>query len=729
MEIVEGDAKSFIFRSDNNEFGVLVLNTDFGEITVRGAVCNAIEGQSVTCKGRWEDHPKFGEQFNVVGTHTRPPTSRKGIIGFLSSGFIKGIGPKFAQKLYDHLGADTLEVIRTDPQRVTSIPGIGSKRAKELSERAHQELGKQAISVWLFDHGISSNLVKKIYKQYGNNAVQVLEDNPYILIDEMYGVGFRTADDIALNIGIPLDHAKRLNAGLLWTLDGMEKTGHTACVDGDLIARAAENLSAGHVENIEQRLSETLTQLESENRLKIIKSGKYGAMMVQTPRSFFGEKNIAITLVNWYASDFEVGDARSILKSAVDAAGLTQDESQIKAAQSLLNNRFGVLTGRPGTGKTATLRVLLAAFDHLGLTCELASPTGKAARRMSEATGRDARTIHRLLEFDPASGGFIRDKSWPLECDALVVDEASMLDTHLMSSICTALGSHTRLILVGDNNQLPSVGAGRILGDIIDSNKVCVNELTRIHRQAEGSAIVTNAHAIIEGRVNDIDEGGEAIEDSDFRYINFGPGAKIAAALPTTVLDKIAPKLGVTDPINDIQVLTGTHGGPVGTQALNEALGKAMNPAPSTTMSHKGVTFGVGDKVIVTRNNYDLDVFNGMLGMVVDVVSVTDDAGKERHGLTVQIEGGHDVVFVGTDLDDLKHAWALTVHKTQGSEFPVTVLILDGSQSIMLERNWIYTAVTRASEYCIVIGQRKWLNQAVNRTRAEKRITLLDERI
>lgn len=723
METIEGNAQRFVFRSDDLAFGILRVLCEGDTITVAGAVCNAAEGLTVVCKGEWEHHPKYGDQFKAQSVLTRQPTHERGIVTYLKSDLIVGVGPVFAQKIYDHFGDQTLDIIKSEPGRLSEVEGVGPKKAKTLSESVHHQVAIESIMVWLFDHNISPNIATRIYREYGGQSVNILEDNPYVLIQDIFGVGFKIADSVALSMGIPFDDDKRLRNGVLHTLNQTEGGGDTAISQGRLIHKAKKVLEAQNVDNIDDRLAGLINELGDRDTIRRLPSGLYHTTMVQRLPTFYQEKNIAFTLADPRVDEFKVAQTDNILEKAAETAGLSRDDSQMQAARKLLNSRFGILTGRPGTGKTATLRLLLCAFDHLGIEPVLASPTGKAARRMSEATQRPAATIHRLLAFDPQTGQFEHDRNNPVNADLVVVDEASMLDTRLTNALCQALPENGRMILVGDNNQLPSVGAGRVLGDIIDSGVVSVNELTRIHRQAANSSIVTNAHHIIEGDRDAIENG------DDFRYIDYGGAEQIAANLPSMLLDRVAPKLVENNPIDEIQVLTATHKGPIGTKNLNKRLGETFNPNPSDSLQHKGQTFGIGDKIIATRNNYELNVMNGMMGRVTGIDTQHDDRGKPRRVLRVAMETGGQAIFAGVDMDDIQPAWALTVHKTQGSEFPITVLVLDKSQSIMLERNWLYTAVTRAQKHCIIVGKDDALSHAVKEQRSERRVTLLEERL
>lgn len=719
MEVIEAHAERFLFLSDDGDFGVLRAKLGSGaaaeSFTIAGAVGNAVEGLQLSARGEWRTHPKFGRQFQATGVKTREPDNVRGIQTYLSSDLISGIGAIYAARIVKHFGADTLRIIKETPERLNEVEGIGAKRAEKLAQSVHIQVAIEGIAVWLFDHGIGKNITMRIYRKYGLGAVEVLEENPYTLADEMFGVGFVTADGIARALGISKDDPRRLMAGLEWLIKQNENNGHTATLVGELYGRAQKLLGDSDFEP-------TLNRLDAVGRIKFMPSGIYRAQVAQSSRMHFLEKGIGYLIGKEHSSiDAAHIDAKA-LDRAQSQSGLKLDESQYEAAQSLLNAPISILTGRPGTGKTATLKVVLQAFEDNDVLPLLASPTGKAARRMTQATGRPASTIHRLLGFTPGQG-FAHNRDNRLLCDALIVDESSMLDTYLMHSVLEALPDNARLILVGDIDQLPSVGPGRVLGDLIDSTAVKVCRLKTIHRQAKGSAIVTNAHAVIEGHRDGIQDGG------DFRYIDFGPGATITERLGGMILNKLAPKLGVSNVIDDIQVLTPTHKGPLGTKALNEALQAAFNPNPAKSHTHRGTQFSTGDKVIVTRNNYDLGVFNGTLGRITDVITQIGDSGRTEHGLIVAAETGESVLFIGSDMDDLSPGWALTVHKSQGSEFPVVVLVMDTSQNIMLERNWLYTGITRAENYCLVIGPEKAFSRAISKVRSERRQTLLPERI
>lgn len=714
LDSISGEVHKAVFRGQDG-YAIIALRLDSGEeATVCGPIGHLNEGAPALCLGGWQNHPTYGRQFKAESAKQGDPTTGRGVIKYLSSDFVDGIGPVMAKRIVAHFGQQSLRIIKTEPQRLVEVPGIGAKRAQALADAIHHHVIIEAIMVWLFEHGVSQALAHRIYERYGNNAVTILTENPYILAQEMFGVGFKTADNIGKAAGIPANAQVRLLAGIDYLLSSAQSAGHTAITRAQIEDEGTKLL--GPID-----LSDALLFSERTETLKRIPASPHAPEYLQHPRLFNQERAIGFgtarrnaSLLSWPTS------IEAKFNTAQGRAGIMLDVSQRQAVLELASARLGVLTGRPGTGKTTTLRVLLRLLEELGQDVLLASPTGKAARRLGEATGREAATIHRTLKVDSQNGGFLHNRNNPLDCTTLIVDEASMIDTFLMSAITGALPDTAQLILVGDTNQLPSVGPGAVLGDIIASGAANVQRLTNIHRQARASAIVTNAHAIIEGRYQDIADG------SDFRFIPFEPG-RLASRLPVFVAETLPAKLGVAP--DDIQVLTAIHRGTVGTRTLNPALREKLNPNPSLTCEYRGTTFGVGDKVIVTRNNYDLGVYNGTLGRITDICRLPQPSGVPADAFMVNTEDNLPVAFIGTDRNDLAPAWCLSVHKFQGSQAPVVVLPLDMSQYMLLDRNWLYTAITRAQKQCVVLGSRKALATAVKTERTSKRQTLLVDRI
>lgn len=702
----------FIFKSDDGQFAVISITCEDGtqDIIVSGAVGQAIAGMDILCEGQWKRHPKFGEQFHAFKSKMIQPRNEAGIVKYLSSSLIKGCGPATARKIYKVFGDQTLQVMRDDPSRLAEVDGIGKQRAEKLADAVRDSIHVEEIMIWLFDRGINQSLATRIFKKYGLQSMEVLTSNPYVLVDDLYGVGFRTADAIAAEMGVGLDSVERIRAAILYLLKENESSGHTTITHADLQEQVAGLIGAGDMGTV-------IDEMHDTDELRSIPSGGHGEYVVQRRMMYAMERAIANRLVErnydsvWWFNKVNIA---SCVRTAEHSRGMTLDDSQRAAAERMLCSHMSLLTGRPGTGKTSTLKVILDVVAEQGFTILQAAPTGKAARKMTDSTGREAMTIHRLLEYDPYNGGFQYDAENPLDCHVLVIDEASMLDTYLMYAVTQALAAHTQVFLVGDTNQLPSVGAGRVLGDLIESGVISTNELTKIHRQAAGSAIITNAHAIIEGRSKEIADG------ADFRFIEFAPSDRVAQGLPKLITDKIAPALDIDDPIRDIQVLTASHKGPIGTMALNERLGQHMNPAPLDRFTHRKLAFATGDKVIVTRNNYDLDIYNGTQATIT---RFAEDA------IWIVTEDEKTVELSGSARDDISPAWCITVHKSQGSEFPVVVLPIGMNQRMLLDRNWLYTAVTRAKAMCVIVGEGRALRHAIKTMRSDKRRTLLLERI
>jgi len=751
MDTLSGSIERITYYNEENGYTVLRLRPDRvrgipdlsrdGLATVVGNLPELNPGEHLTLKGRWVNHPKHGGQFNVEICEQTLPATVAGVKRYLGSGLIKGVGPKLAERIVNHFGPETLNIIDEQPQRLREVPDIGPKRTRKIAQAWDEQRQVKEIMLFLHSHSISTNLAVKIYKTYGDAALSIVQENPYQLARDIYGVGFRTADKIAQDLGLPHDHPSRVEAGIIYALNEMSDDGHVYAPQDELTQKAIELLEVSI-----DLIPSALDRLADDDRVRpdLIPSnadspllrGKelgakvvakfpenYGAPVIYLTPFYFGEKGVAERLVA--LNEPSIG--------AQYIAPLQDDLSieQQSAIQTALTNPISVLTGGPGTGKTTCLKALIVALESQKKRYSLASPTGRAAKRLSEATDRPASTIHRLLGFSPKEG-FKYHAENPLPIDFLVVDETSMLDLILANNLLKALRPGTHLLLVGDVDQLPSVGAGDVLRDVIDSGTVPVTRLTKIFRQAADSLIITNAHRINAGEMpvfspppsvlpSQRDEG-KGRGAGDF-FLFPAEDAAVAADWMVDVVTERIPHTFGFDPIREIQVLAPMYRGAAGVRILNERLQEKLN-APNPKSPQKrlfGTTYRPGDKVMQIQNNYDKDVFNGDIGFVTGMDLV-------EHILTVEIDG-RKIDYDFNEADQLVLAYAVTVHKAQGSEFPVVVLPIVTAHYLMLQRNLLYTAITRARELCVLVGSRRAIGMAVQNNKVTERHTALDWRM
>jgi exodeoxyribonuclease V alpha subunit len=634
-----------------------------------------------------------------------------GIEKYLGSGLIKGVGPVTAKRIVKVFGEKTLDVIEESVEKLLIVEGIGRRRIAMIGKAWTEQKEIRSVMVFLQSHGVSSASASKIYKKYGNEAIAIVKDNPYRLAHDIFGIGFLTADKIAQKLGFDEKSPLRAEAGIIFKLHELADEGHVYYPCGELISQAKEMLNAG-----ESVLEIAMQSLLAEN--KIVIEDLEDVRGVFLSGYHFAEIQIAKKLKEIRDSqkntkEINVEDA---LKQAQEKLSIALAEKQVEAVKSAITNKLFVITGCPGTGKTTITKSILQIFSAVTDKILLAAPTGRAAKRMSEAADREAKTIHRLLEFDPAKGGFKRSEENLLDCDLIILDEASMIDTLLMHHLLKAIPKHATLILVGDVNQLPSVGAGNVLKDIINSRAFAVVELNEIFRQALQSSIIVNAHRIVSGQYPKIDNE----DGTDFYFINEDDQEKVLSKIILMVRERIPKKFGF-DPINDIQVLTPMNRGIVGTSKLNEALQDALNPnGANSEIIRGGRRYRAGDKIMQIKNNYDKNVFNGDIGVITNIDS-------ENQAVTVNIDG-NDVDYEYTDLDELVLAYAVSIHKSQGSEYPAVVIPLVMSHYIMLQRNLVYTGITRGKKLVIVIGSKKAMFLSVNNNKIAARNTRLKER-
>lgn len=670
-------------------------------------------GEEVKVYGTWACHPNFGMQFQVLRFTLLKPATLKGIEKYLGSGLIKGIGPATARKLIETFGLDTLEVIEKDPARLAECPGIGASKADKISSGWFLQRSIQDIMIFLQGHGISPAYAVKIYKKYDREAVRKISQNPYILAHEVSGMGFKKADVIAAEFGITGNDQRRLKAGILYVLTNAVNDGHLFLLEEELLQIARQTLAIDCDSDIEAAISSLL----AEKRL--IKREFRQQNLYYQPVWYRAEENSAALVTRLAGNQRKVvrEQVLAALEQAFSAHGLQLSEIQQLAVESSLTNGFLIITGGPGTGKTTTLKAVVHAHRSMRRRVLLASPTGRAAKRLSEVSGFSALTIHRLLEFSPQEKGFKRNQQQPLDCDTLVIDEASMIDMHLFYSLLQAVPPHASLILVGDADQLPSVGAGLVLNELIKSERVPVVKLTSIFRQAETSNIIKNAHLINHGQMPQLTVP-DGQSQSDCYLVPAEDPDKVISLLKNIVQKSLPGRLGY-DPIDDIQVLTPMNRGKLGATNLNQVLQQALNPAApdKSEFEHLNRIFRVGDKVIQLRNNYDLEVFNGDVGLIREIQSEDQEA-------VIEFSQG-SVTFQATDFLDLAHAYAITVHKAQGSEYKAVVMVVSTQHYMMLQRNLFYTGLTRARQTMVFVGSRRAISLAVRNNRPKMRNTLL----
>jgi exodeoxyribonuclease V alpha subunit len=710
-ERIEGELAGFQYRTDDGAFAVARIRTEEGEVVAVGPVGHVSEGQHVGLSGRWSSHPQYGRRFKVETVLIDDPRTLRGLERYLGSGAVQGLGKEFARRVVARFGLETLDVIENQPQRLLEVEGIGKKRLEGIIEHWEQDRVHRSVHAALRGHGIGQALSNRIVDRYGKGAMGIITRQPYRLAAEIRGVGFRTADTIARANGVPLDDPERAEAALVHLLREAESDGHCFVPQGELLGRALR---------LDVPRDAALTGLD-----RLVLQGNAvrrdaafaDDRPVYQPELDVAERFVAERLRALLAA--RASDDASRLDTTPDEqrAGLTLNGDQRRAVRTALSAGVTVVTGGPGTGKTTTVRVLLAAAGRRKEAWVLAAPTGRAARRLAETTERDGKTLHRLLEFNPRTSDFARGPDKPLDADGVLVDEASMVDIRLMAALVGAVPDGTRLVLVGDADQLPSVGAGRVLGDLIASGEVPVATLTEVYRQAADSGIVRNAWRVNQGEVpvSGEKEPREGVPP-DFFCVDRERGEAARDTLLAIVAERL-PKLGF-DPLTDVQVLTPMHNGVLGTVALNEALQARLNPS-GDELVRGNRRFRVGDRIIQVRNDYDLDVFNGDTGRIV---------ARGAGGLVVDFDG-RSVALSGEQLDAIEPAWAISIHKSQGSEYPAVVVALHRSHRIMLRRNLLYTAMTRARRFCCVIGDGWALRTAVQTAGGVERWTRLTERL
>ena len=723
METLKGILERIVF--ENTETGYTIAKLSSREypgesITVVGSVASANAGESLLLKGWWGNNPKYGRQFQIDSYETVLPATIVGLRKYLGSGLIKGIGPVMAARIVTHFGMDAMDIIEKSPEKLKSVPGVGNKRVDMIVRAWEAQREIKNVMLFLQSHNVSTTHAAKIYKTYANEAIPIVRENPYRLADDIYGIGFKTADTVAQKLGVDSESPNRVKAGIKYVLSEKADDGHVFLYHDELISACQDilNLStdaieSGIIELTEKKelITENITPFDSIQCQKSVYLAPF----------FYAEIGVANRLFRLLPGDFpqrnldSPGSIDCFLNQIEKRMGMCFAENQREAIRTALTSRVTIVTGGPGTGKTTTTIGMLRLFEVLGMQVVLAAPTGRAAKRLSETTGREAKTIHRLLEFSPQENGFKHDWNNPLEADVVIIDEMSMVDLALMNSLMKAVPPGATLIMVGDVDQLPSVGAGNVLRDLIASGQITTVRLTEIFRQAQQSMIVMNAHRVNRGEFPQVN----GPTDRDFFFIE-EEDPETAVELICDLVHRRLPQHYNYHPMDDIQVLCPMRRGVIGSENFNKRLQEKLN-RNSEEVIRAGRSFRIGDKVMQVRNNYDYEVFNGDIGRITDVDTVEK--------LVTITFPDKVVAYDMADLNELVLAYGITVHKSQGSEYPAIVVPFMAQHYMMLQRNLLYTAITRAKELVLVVGTKRALGIAIRNNKVSERNTYLAKRL
>ena len=727
---LQGSISEVIYHNKDNYYTIAVVENEETQFTAVGYLPTVDRGRTYTFRGLWKNHPTYGEQFSFTEYQEEMPSSHEGIEGFLASGVLKGIGKKTAAAIVRKFGAETFNIIEKEPQRLTEIEGIGEKKAASVSEafQAHKEFAE--ITLFFQQFGIAPPYAMKLYKVYGSDTIQAVTENPYQLVDDVFGIGFKKADKIAERMGIDKSSDYRIQSGILYALWLYVNEGHTYVPQKTFCENTAEMLEVGS-----EQIYEMLIQLAFEGEVHI--ENLEGRAVVFSMPYFMAEQNVCKCLVALNNAGLKPvsSNVDQLISITESETGIQLSENQKYAVKASLQNGVSVITGGPGTGKTTIINTIMKVFDHSGFVTGIAAPTGRAAKRITETSGYEASTIHRLLEYYYSEGEdtmrFGKNSEDPLEYDAIIIDEASMIDILLMNGLLNAIKPGTRLIVVGDADQLPSVGAGNVLRDMIDSEVIYSVKLTEIFRQAKESLIVVNAHKINKGEYPDCNE-----KDKDFFLLRKKSEKEMLETIKSLCVKRLPEYYQGCDAIRDMQVLTPVRRGLLGSINLNIELQKVLNP-PSDELEEKTFgdrTFREHDKVMQIKNNYQLEwkrlenftegqgVFNGDVGYIQTI-------DKEFNEITIVYDDNRYVKYDFTQLDEIELAYAVTVHKSQGSEFPIVIMPVSWFPPMLATRNLLYTAATRGKKAVILVGSENKMHAMVDNNRITERFSGLSVRL
>jgi exodeoxyribonuclease V alpha subunit len=714
MQKLDGQIERVVFRNEENGFCVLRVKVRGHKelVTVTGTVPTINSGEWMAADGEWVADPRHGPQFKAEQMRMSKPDTLEGIEKYLASGLIKGIGKEYAARLVKTFGREVFDIIENASGKLLKVEGIGKLRKDRIKQAWDEQKSVRQIMAFLFSHGVSTTRAFRIHKVYGDKAIELVQRDPYCLARDIRGIGFLIADQIAMRLGIAKDSDLRARAGLEFVLGELTANGHCAYVRNDLLSRAAE-LLAIDLQIVERALDHSL-----ENERLIQRANFKGEELIYLPKLYFAEIALAkrLQLLGHGKHPCPAIDVGKALAWVQQKTGIELAAAQRAALKTAVDSKVMVITGGPGVGKTTLVNSVLMVLKAKKMRVALCAPTGRAAKRMAETTGMEAKTIHRLLKYNPGTGGFVHCAQTPLECDVLIVDESSMIDIVLASQLVDAIPLHAAFIIVGDADQLPSVGPGRVLQDIIHSKTVPVAHLDEVFRQAATSRIITNAHRINHGQ---LPEFPEAHETSDCYFVEADDPAKAVQLLGKLVKQSI-PKKFRFNPLEEIQILTPMQKGELGARNLNQVFQQLLNPT-GDEVERFGYVYRTGDKVMQTENDYDKDVYNGDMGRIAKIDS-------EQSELIVDFDG-RKIVYDFRELDELVLSYAITIHKSQGSEYPCVIIPMHTQHYVLLQRSLIYTALTRAKKLVIVLGTKKALGLAVSRAESRERTTTLSERL
>ena len=713
---IRGVLEKIVFKNPDSGYMVGRIRTGDDElVTVVGKVFELQCGEELEIQGSWIVNKKYGKQFEITKVKAHTPSTTVGIENYLGSGLIKGVGPVMAKKIVEKFGKKTLDVLDDDPEKLSGIEGIGQKRIKQIIKSWQKHKNIREVMIFLQSYGISSNYSAKIYNTYGENTVSVIKINPYRLAEDIFGIGFKIADDIALKVGIPKDSIFRIKAGIIYLLHRAEDNGHCFLPAEEILTVSSDFLGADL-----SIINNAIGELQEEEKIIIVKDGEGNKIYLSSlyHSEVFVSKKILELSDTDDNKDNQTGREslyRRLINEMADADGILLDEIQVNAIIMALTERIMIITGSPGTGKSTILNFIIKILEREKKKFMMAAPTGRASKRMTETTGRESKTIHRLLNFNPKLNKFLKNEDNPIDADIIIIDEASMLDIRLMRNLLSAIKIDSSLIFVGDIDQLPSVGPGYVLGDLIRSGTVPVCELKKIYRQEGQSQIIRNAHKVRDGQFPYIKNK----DSEDFFFLEKNDPEEAVNLILHLLSNKIPSSFGM-DPLKDVQVLVPTNKGVCGVINLNSRIQEMLNPG-STGLLHGNRWFRVGDKVIQLKNNYNKDIYNGDIGIITSIDMELKEASIDYDGRKV------DYSFY--EMDEINHSYAISIHKSQGSEFKCVIIPLLTSHYMLLQRNLLYTALTRARELAILVGSKKAIGMAVNKNIVEKRYTSLKELI